>query len=295
MGHPRDLAEDVGHAHGEGHGTAGAVHQAFGHFLFQRGQVDDGHAERRELVGRGVDGEVVGGHEHAGGDQGHDRHEAFNEHGAVTDEQHVAFLADHLGRGARADGGVEAGERTAGDGDEDERNHRAADDGAAALGEFGERGHVEVGHDEHDAEGQRADGADLQEGGQVVARQEQHPHGQDRGGEAVHRDQDGHGLLVDVEPAECFRMGGDIRPGQDAQGKQDHADDGGAEHIALAPDLHVQAHDDGDRDGRGHGVGGPQAVVHGVDHGDGQARQRQQEDGKHGPRRYGSGRLVYFL
>ena len=190
---------------------------------------------------------------------------------------------------------MEAGERAAGDGDEDERNHRAADDGAAALGEFGERGHVEVGHDEHDAEGQRADGADLQEGGQVVARQEQHPHGQDRRGEAVHRDQDGHGLLVDVEPAEGFRMGGDVRSGQDAQGKQDHADDGGAEHIALAPDLHVQAHDDGDRDGRGHGVGGPQAVVHGVDHGDGQARQRQQEDGKHGPRRYGAGRLVDFL
>ena len=295
MRHPRNLAEDVRHAHGEGDGAAGAVHQVFRHFLFEGGQVDHGHAESGELVRRGVDGEVVGGHEHAGGDQGHDRDEALNEHGAVADEQDVAFLADHLGRGARADGGVEARERAAGDGDEDERDHRAAHDGAAALGELGERGHVEIGHDEHDAERQRADGADLEEGGQVVAGQEQQPHRQDRGDEAVHRNQDGHGLLVDVQPAEDIGMRRHVGPGQDAQAEQRHADDRRAEHVALAPYLHVQAHDHGDRNGRRHGVGGPQAVVHGVDHRDGQARQRQQQNGEYGPRRHAAGRLVDFL
>ncbi len=46
---------------------------------------------------------------------------------------------------------------------------------------------------------------------------------------------------------------------------------------------------------RGDGVGRPERVVHGVDHGDRQARQRQQQNGEHGPRRDEAGRLVDFL
>ena len=60
-----------------------------------------------KTAGRGVDGEVVGRNQHAGGDQGHDGHEALHQHGAVAHEEDVPFVADHLGRGARADDGVE--------------------------------------------------------------------------------------------------------------------------------------------------------------------------------------------
>ena len=46
------------------------------------------------------------------------------------------LLVDHLRRRARADERVEAGDRAAGDGDEDEREERARDDRAAAADEL---------------------------------------------------------------------------------------------------------------------------------------------------------------
>ena len=83
------------------------------------------HAEFGKGRGRGIDGEVIGRHQHAGGDQGHDGHEAFHQHGAVAHEQDVPFIADHLGGGAGADDGMEAGQGPAGDGDEDKGKDRA--------------------------------------------------------------------------------------------------------------------------------------------------------------------------
>ena len=170
---------------------------------------------------------------------------------------------------------MEARERAAGDRDEDERNDGTAHDRAAAVDEVREGRHLEVRHHEGDANGEGADRADLEEGGEVVARQQQEPHGKNGGEEAVDRDEDAHRLAVDVEPAEVFGMGGDPRTGKDAEEEEHDADDRRADHVALAPDLHVEAHQNGDGNRRGDRVGRPERVVHGVDHGDREARERQ--------------------
>ena len=262
----------MGHADGKRDRTAGTVHQAFLNFLLQAGQFLNLHAKGIEGLLRRVDGKVVCGNEHAGGNQRHNGHETFEQHGTVAYKEHIVFPANHLGRGSGADGGMEAGERAAGDGNKDEGNDRAADNGAAAFNKLSERRHVEVRHDKDDADGQRQNGAHFQEGGEIVSRQQQ-PDGENGGDEAVNRNQNGHGFLVDIQPAEDFGMGGDHRAGEQAQKKQNHADDGCAQHVALTPDLHVQAHDNGDGNRCRHGVSGPEAVVHGVDNCDGQTVQ----------------------
>ncbi len=143
--------------------------------------------DRRE----GVDGEIVAGKHDDGGDEGHGGDEAFDEHAAVADEHGLAFHLEHLGRRARADESVEAGDSAAGDGDEDERPDGAGDDGAAAGDERGGDRHVDIRLDDEDAEGQRKHGADLHVGAEVVARSEEQPDRQNGGDEAVDRQGDG--------------------------------------------------------------------------------------------------------
>ena len=270
------------------------MHQGFLHSLFKSRKFLYLHAQGIESLRRSIDGEVVRGNEHAGGDQGHNGYKAFQQHGAVAHKKHIAFTADHLGRGARADGRVESGQRAAGYGNEDEGNDRPADDGASSPGKFGEGGHVEVRHHKKDAQSQGEDGAHLEEGGQIVARQEQQPYGQHGGGEAVDRNGDGHGFPVDIQPAEQLGMRRHPGAGKQAQSQKHDPDEGCSQHVSLAPDLHVQSHEDGDGNGRCYGIGRPQTVVHGVDHGNGQPRQCQNQNGQHGPGRYRAGGLVYF-
>ena len=163
----------------------------FPHLPGQIGQMDRGHAQFGKDRGRGVDGEVVGRHQHAGGDQGHDGDEAFHQHGTVADEQDVPFVADHFRRGAGADDGVEAGQGAAGDGNEDKGEDRAGNDRAAAADKLGDGLHQEVRTHKDDTDGQHGDGADLQVGGQVIAGAEQQPDRQDRGDKAVDGNNDG--------------------------------------------------------------------------------------------------------
>ena len=66
----------------------------------------------------------------------------------------------------------------AGNGDEQEREELAGEYRArGGQSEFGDRGHLHDWANEHNAEGEYADSADLHEGGQVVARSEQYPDG----------------------------------------------------------------------------------------------------------------------
>ena len=77
-------------------------------------------------------------------------HQAFDEHRAISDHADVRFAIDHLGRGARRDQRVEAGDRAAGDRDEGEREHRARDDRAASADELAEGRHLQLWvHDRH--------------------------------------------------------------------------------------------------------------------------------------------------
>ena len=128
--------------------------------------------------GRAVHREVDAGLEHAGGDQRHDRHERLHQHAAVADEAGLGFVLQHLRRGARGDQGMEAGDGATGDGDEQEREQAAGAYRPGAVDELGQRRHLQVGLDDDDADRQCQDGADLEEGGEVVARRQQQPHRQ---------------------------------------------------------------------------------------------------------------------
>jgi hypothetical protein len=91
---------------------------------------------------RGIHREVDAGIEDAGGDHRHDGYETLERHRAVPDRPGVRFASDHLRRGAGRYQRMEAGNRTAGDGDEAEREDLAGEDGAGAVNELRERRHL---------------------------------------------------------------------------------------------------------------------------------------------------------
>jgi hypothetical protein len=105
-----------------------------------------------------------------GSRQRHDRHERFGEHAAEADEAHVGFGLDHLRRRPRRDQRMEAGDGAARDRDEEEREELAGNTGPGAVEEAVVAGIDSDGGDELDAQRQRDDGSDLEEGAQVVAR-----------------------------------------------------------------------------------------------------------------------------
>src|SRR5215217_3904634 len=81
---------------------------------------------------------------------------------------------------------MEPGERTAGDGDEHEREEGACEDRPSAVeGELGELGHVQRRQSYRYSDGEQGYGAYLHEGREVVAWCQKKPHRQHRGHEAV--------------------------------------------------------------------------------------------------------------
>ena len=122
----------------------------------------------------------------ADADDGHGRENAFDEHAAVADGQDVAFLRDLLGGGSGSDDGMEAGACAAGDGHEQQREEIRRN-----LAFAGERGHVERGMVEGDAEEPEQHHHIKQIGVEIVARLEEHPDGQDGRAEGVDEQHDG--------------------------------------------------------------------------------------------------------
>jgi len=187
---------------------------------------------------------------------------------------------------------MEAGQGAAGDGDEDKGEDLARDDRATAGDVLGDRLHGQGRMDHGDAQGQHDDGADLQVGGEVVTRAEQQPYRQHRGDKTVGGDEQGDLLLAEGEHRRQGRVGRDVRSGGDGEEEQPHADHAGPLHVA-GPDLvQVQPHDEGDGEGADHGVGAPRAGEHGVDHGDGEAGQGQDQDEQDGKGGHRAGRLA---
>ena len=121
---------------------------------------------------------------------------------------------------------MEAGQRAAGDGDEQEREQGARERGAVALDREGrDGGHLQRGLRDQDADGEQHDGADLHERRQVVARRQQQPHRQHRGGETVgDRCSQAMVTLREREPV-CAPTGvGDPAAGHDGEEQQHDAD-----------------------------------------------------------------------
>ena len=134
---------------------------------------------------RAVHGEVHTRLDHRSSNHRHNGHEGLHQHAAVTDITGVAFVIQQFWRSTRRNQRMEARYRTAGNGDEQEREQAAFPDRAGAVGELGQRGHFQLGHGDQDADGQRNDSADLEEGRQIVTRCQYQPYRQNRRNKAV--------------------------------------------------------------------------------------------------------------
>ena len=158
------------------------------------------------------------------------------------------LVPDHLGRGAGRDERMEAGYRAAGDGNEQEGKQAARPDRAGAIHELRERRHLEFRRNEDDADRQTDNGADLQEGGQIVARRQQQPDRQHGGNEAI----------ADQQPGELLARQGEqggqrgnflhVLPADDRQHQQDKADQRDFADRARADETGVYPHEQGNRE-----------------------------------------------
>ena len=83
---------------------------------------------------------------------------------------------------------METADGTAGDGDANEGKYRAGHHKSAAVDEGSDGGHVQRRVEDDDENPEYGDGAELHESAEVVAWDEEHPHRQDAGGEAINHD-----------------------------------------------------------------------------------------------------------
>src|SRR6266545_204983 len=119
---------------------------------------------------RAVHRKVDAGMNDAGPDHRHDRDERLHQHCAVADERDLAFILDHFRCGSRCDERMPSRNRSAGDGDEQEREHAAGPNGSGAVDELCYGRHLQIGTNDDDADGKQRDGANLKEGREIVAR-----------------------------------------------------------------------------------------------------------------------------
>ena len=229
----------------------------------------------------GIDGEVHTRCEHAGGDQRHDCDQRLGEHRAVADQLRVSLAGQQLRRGAAGDQCMEAADRAAGDGDEHEWKHLAAEHRAAAVNELRHGGHRERRHHKQNADCQRQHNTDLHERTQVVARREQQPDGKNAGGKAVPHDQQ-----RECRSAQCERwrqcgVGGHPLAGPQCAGQHDETDRTGFEHFVGPQILQVEAHENRDRNGQRDGHRAPRARLERVDNHQRQYGDQHDHDAKH--------------
>ena len=170
---------------------------------------------------------------------------------------------------------MEARHRTAGNGDEQEREQVARPHRAGAVHELRQRGHLQFRRHDHDTDRQTQDRADLQEGRQVVARSQQQPHGQNGGDETVDDQNPGQALAVEVEHRAQHRVRGHVLAERDGGHQAHEADDRHLADLARADIAQVHAHEQRDGNGGGHREGAPRRMRQRLHH---DQRQHGQND-----------------
>ena len=171
---------------------------------------------------------------------------------------------------------MKARHRPAGDGDEQEGKEAAGEHRPRAVDEPADRRHFQIGPDDENADRQRGDRADLEEGRQIVARRQQQPHRQHRGDEAIGDQHEGQRLALEGEQRRQSLALRDIAPQREAGDQQHEADQRHLEDAAGAQIAAVDAHQYRDRQGREDGEGAPWAVGQRLD--DNEAEHREQND-----------------
>ena len=131
------------------------------------------------------------------------------------------------------------------------------------------------------ADCQQGDGADLHERRQVVARRQQQPDRQHRGGKTVDDDAPRQRHLGEREPVHAPGGFGNPAAGDHGQQQQHDADERYLRHPARSQESQVQTHEQGDRDGHRDGEHAPGALGEGVDDDEREDRQQDHHDHQH--------------
>jgi len=113
-----------------------------------------------------------------------------------------------------------------------------------AIGELRERRHLERRQHDHDPQSHRQHYADLDEGGEVVARGEQEPHRQNRREEAVTHYQKCEGLRGERERRCEHRILRDPASGVKRQNQKDQTDRARLQHLVRSHPAQIYAHEE---------------------------------------------------
>ena len=179
-------AADTGHGIQTGQSQCGNAH---GH---KHGSSVSGHAEHLKETGnaaaedleRGTGGRgAVGSCGSTGNAQSQNSQQAFKDHGTVADLQHILLVLNGLGGSTGGNKAVEAGNCTAGHGDEQDGEHGAQ----LFVGKAGEHRQVHGGVCHQQADHSTHDHGHEHKGGHVVTGLLEQPHGQHSSKEDVHK------------------------------------------------------------------------------------------------------------
>ena len=162
-----------GNAHGHEHG--GRVHRHAEHLK------ETGNTAAEDLEGGACGRSTVRSSGSTGHAQSQNSQQAFQNHGAVADLQHILLVFNSLGGGTGGHQTVESGHRAAGHGDEQNGEHGSQ----LFIGKAGEHGQVHRGMRHQQTHHSPGDHADEHECGHVVAGLLQKPHGQHGGKEDI--------------------------------------------------------------------------------------------------------------
>ena len=191
------------HGHKDGSGISGDTEHL----------KETGHAAAEDLEGSTGGGGAVSSGSSTGDAEGQNSQQALEDHGAIADLQHILLVLDGLGGSAGRDEAVEAGDRTAGHGDEQDGEHGTQ----LLVGETGEDGQVHGGVGDQQTDHSADDHGHEHEGGHVVTGLLQQPHGQDSGKEDVDEG--------DVAPCSLAQNEGQVRADDEGKHDENDADD----------------------------------------------------------------------
>ena len=137
---------------------------------------------------------------------------------------------------------MESADRAARDGDERERKQLAGKDRSRSVDESRDCRHPERRQHQEYPQRKQENGADFHEGGEVVARAEEHPYRENAGDETIRDDPVGDGEPRGGEVGRRCRRLRDVPPAHQRQHQQSHSDKRRLERPAWPPDLHPEAH-----------------------------------------------------
>ncbi len=155
---------------------------------------------------------------------------------------------------------METRDRTAGDGNKQEREQVTAPDRACTVNKLGQRRHGQRRTHDQNPYRQTNNGTDFQEGREIITRCQQQPHRQHSGDKAVSHQHPGQLYAGKVKVRCPGRAFSHPAAGNNSKHQEYQTDDRHFTNAARAQITQVNPHEDRQRDSKGDGVGSPRAV-----------------------------------